>query len=320
MNQSTGIKITERIKSPNESIMVSIVVAAYNHEYYIEKVINSFLEQITNFRVEITINDDASQDNTANIIKKFEKKYPDLFVCYYQNENQYSKGRKPWIEVLFPNARGKYIALCDGDDYWTDPLKLQKQVDFLEQNTNYCMCFTNVSVVDKYDNILKDRLFNHDKSEFHAINLFQKENPICTLTAMFKKEDLTDKIYVHNILNSQWRDRALWTSLVVNTKKNIGYLNEVCGAYRITLEGAYSGLSPMNIINKNIVFQKENLEHFGAEYHDQIKKTISQLTFDKFHETQKKSKSRGVLYFILNMKWIMKQNSLRDIIYVLRRS
>ena len=76
----------------------------------------------------------TSTDKTAEIVREYEQKYPQLIKPIYQTENQYSKGINPGVEFLFPRARGKYIALCESDDYWTDPLKLQKQVDFLEEN------------------------------------------------------------------------------------------------------------------------------------------------------------------------------------------
>lgn len=124
---------------PND-VMVSICCTAYNHAKYIEEALEGFIMQQCNFKFEILVSDDASTDNTASIIKKYEDKYPDLFRVFYLKENQYSKGNKPLFNILFPAAKGKYIALCEGDDYWTDPLKLQKQVDFLEENEEYVAC------------------------------------------------------------------------------------------------------------------------------------------------------------------------------------
>ena len=86
--------------------------------------------QKTTFPIEIIIHDDASTDGTAKIVKEYADKYPDLIVPILQTENQYSQGIKPSQNFVFPRARGKYIAFCEGDDYWTDPYKLQKQVDF----------------------------------------------------------------------------------------------------------------------------------------------------------------------------------------------
>ena len=117
--------------------LVSISCLAFNHENFIREAIEGFLKQETTFSVEIVIHDDASTDETANIIREYETKYPDKIFPIYQTENQYSKGVDIIQTHLFSHARGKYIAFCEGDDYWTDPLKLQKQVDFLEANPEY---------------------------------------------------------------------------------------------------------------------------------------------------------------------------------------
>lgn len=122
------------------NLKVSILCTAYNHEKYIRQTLESFLMQKTNFKYEVLIHDDASTDNTAVIIKEYEEKYPNIIKSIYQKENQYSKGISIISTYLYPEARGKYIALCEGDDYWTDPLKLQKQFDALEANLGIDMC------------------------------------------------------------------------------------------------------------------------------------------------------------------------------------
>lgn len=131
-----------------EETMVSVLCLAYNHEKYIRDALESFVNQKTNFEFEIIINDDCSTDNTAKIIKEYEKKYPNIVKPIYQKENQYSKGRELIVEILLPKAKGKYFALCEGDDYWVDENKLQKQVDFLEQNIDYSLCVSNATIVD----------------------------------------------------------------------------------------------------------------------------------------------------------------------------
>ncbi len=122
-----------------KKIMVSICCATYNHEDYISDAIESFLMQKTDFQYEILIHDDASTDRTADIIRKYEKKYPEIIKPIYQTENQYSKGIKV-NKYNIERAKGKYIAICEGDDYWTDPYKLQKQVDYLENHPECSMC------------------------------------------------------------------------------------------------------------------------------------------------------------------------------------
>lgn len=129
----------------DNSIVVSISCITYNHAPYIRQCIDGFLIQQTNFAFEVLIHDDASTDGTTEIIKEYEAKYPDIIKPIYEEENQWVKGRRGSAVFNFPRARGKYIALCEGDDYWTDPLKLQKQVDFLEANPNFVICSHNYS-------------------------------------------------------------------------------------------------------------------------------------------------------------------------------
>lgn len=120
-------------------IMVSINCITYNHENYIVDAIDSFLMQKTNFAFEILIHDDSSTDKTPEIIREYESKYPNLIKPIYQSENQYSKGTKV-DRFNRERAKGKYIAICEGDDYWTDPNKLQKQVDYMEQHPECSLC------------------------------------------------------------------------------------------------------------------------------------------------------------------------------------
>ena len=128
----------------NKPIGVSILCLAYNHEQFIADAIDGFLMQKTSFPFEIIIHEDASTDGTANIIRTYEEKYPGIIKPIYQTENQYSKGININTEFMLPLAKGKYVALCDGDDYWTDPLKLQKQYDALESHPDCLMCLHKV--------------------------------------------------------------------------------------------------------------------------------------------------------------------------------
>lgn len=137
-------------------IKVSIICIAYNHEHFIEEAIKSFLMQKTNFKFEVLIHDDASTDKTAEIIRKYEKEYPDIIEALYQIENQYSKGKVIGKEFLIPRAKGKYLAICEGDDYWTSPDKLQKQYDVLEAHPEIDICAHNSIAV----NALSGELIN----------------------------------------------------------------------------------------------------------------------------------------------------------------
>lgn len=124
----------------DRNTIVSICCLTYNHAPYIRECLDGFLMQQVDFLIEIIIHDDASTDGTQDILREYQVKFPDLFHLILQTENQYSKGINIALEYLFPQIKGKYIAFCEGDDYWTDPDKLRKQVDFLEAHSDYSMC------------------------------------------------------------------------------------------------------------------------------------------------------------------------------------
>ncbi|WP_150464659.1 glycosyltransferase family 2 protein [Francisella sp. XLW-1] len=163
--------------------LISILCVTYNHEKYIAQALDSFLMQETDFVFEVIIRDDASIDGTADIIRGYEKNYPNIIKPIYESENQYSKGIKA-SQVIMKKAKSKYIALCDGDDYWTDPHKLQKQVDFLEANPEYVICYTGVRTIDA-DGIPVDDYVGGATNDLTSHEM-QRGSPINTLTTVFR--------------------------------------------------------------------------------------------------------------------------------------
>ena len=130
--------------------LVAIHCLVYNHEPYLRDCLEGFVMQQTNFPFVAIVHDDASTDGSAAIIREYEERYPDIIKPIYETENQYSKhdGSLGRIMNAAIDATGaKYVAICEGDDYWTDPLKLQKQVDFMEANPEYSICFHKVNVL-----------------------------------------------------------------------------------------------------------------------------------------------------------------------------
>ena len=113
--------------------LVSVVCTTYNHEAYIRQCLDGFIMQKTDFPFEIIVHDDASTDSTVSIIKEYEDKYPNLFNNIYRTENWFSQKKNIWGYLFTEKARGKYIALCDGDDYWTDPLKYKNKLISLKR-------------------------------------------------------------------------------------------------------------------------------------------------------------------------------------------
>lgn len=130
-----------------KTVMVSILCAVYNHENYLKQCLDGFIKQKTNFNYEVIVHDDASTDASVEIIRKYAEEYPEIIKPIYQKENQYSKGVKIF-QFLYLKAQGKYIAFCEGDDYWIDENKLQLQIDLLESHPEYSASTHNEIVVD----------------------------------------------------------------------------------------------------------------------------------------------------------------------------
>lgn len=218
--------------------VVSIACLAYNHEKYIEDAIEGFLMQNTTFPIEILIHDDASDDNTAQIIRKYEKKYPELIKPIYQTENQYSQGNKP-ARINRGRAKGKYIALCEGDDYWTDPLKLQKQIEFLENNESYSMVCSNFSIVDENNDILDVWAWKGEKTNSYISQriILERYTPKL-LTVLIRKKylDRIDPDYSkYKFPNG---DVAIFSA--VTKFGPCHFMNEITGCYRQNPNGIWS--------------------------------------------------------------------------------
>lgn len=219
----------------SNEILVSICCITYNHELYIRDAINSFLSQVVNFKYEIIIHDDASSDGTAKIICEYEARYPELLRCIYQKSNQYSLGNKPFQSFVVPYARGKYIAICEGDDYWTDPYKLQKQIDFLEMNDDYVMCYSDAII--RLGDVFLDDVTEGYKGDLNSEELQRSPN-INTLTVCFR-----------NIFRGQpefalakYEDRAMWSYLGHYGKGK--YLSSIKpSVYRVHSDGIHSSAS-----------------------------------------------------------------------------
>ena len=149
-----------------QPLMVTIRCTVFNHEHYLRECLEGFVMQKTNFRFEAIVHDDASTDGSAAIIKEYAEKYPDIIKPIYETENQYSKHDGSLGRIMREHMYGKYIAWCEGDDYWTDPLKLQKQVDIMEQHPEYSMC------------CCRAKLYSEKKKDFIGEQRCSKRNGI----------------------------------------------------------------------------------------------------------------------------------------------
>ncbi len=244
--------------------LLSIICPAYNQEKFIAETLEGFVMQKTSFPFEIIVHDDASTDYTANIIKEYEIKFPHLFANIYQKENQFSKSLGNVTKIMFLAARGKYIAMCDGDDYWTNPNKLQKQVDFLDRNPSYALCFHQTKTL--YENG-QEHLYNNfaDDTSFDFIDLIQRPF-ISTVSCVFRNQHHLP-VWLEEIAG----DWPLF--LHVASQGKIYYMNECMAVYRRHTGGIWSSLSNDIQYNNTIVLLDKLDNIYGYKYHEYFEKS-----------------------------------------------
>lgn len=243
-----------------DTVKLSICCIAYNHEAYIRQCLDGFLMQKTNFAFEIVVHDDASSDKTQEIIREYKAKYPDIIRPIYQAVNQYSQGINPFIEFVVPESRGKYIAVCEGDDYWIDSHKLQKQVDFMEAHPDYSMCFHNAVVVHEYETEDGDLFAHLKKGEYSAKNIISRLS-VPTASAVFRKEILGKR---PENKNYQVGDNVLWLTCLRCGR--IYCLNDQMSVYRKVNTGwvkSNENILPYKIITHTLAL-KESFPEINA--------------------------------------------------------
>lgn len=228
-------------------LMVTIRCITYNHEPYIRQCLEGFIMQKTNFRFEAIVHDDASTDGTADIIREYAERYPDIIKPIYEVENQYSKQDGSLRRIMDEACKGKYIALCEGDDYWIDPYKLQKQVDILEKDKNISLVYTAFSTVDKNsENIFRANYERFMSRSYTGNNLYEllNMNYILTCTTMLRRE-----IYSTDVYNKvAFLDYGLF--LTAAAYGDFYYINEKTSSYRLNPKSLTAIQSP--IVTKGI--------------------------------------------------------------------
>lgn len=248
--------------------LVSICCITYNHSKYIQKCLDGFVEQKTDFIFEILIHDDGSNDGTREIIEEFQERYPNIIKPIFQSENQWSKGvRGINYRYNFPRANGKYIALCEGDDYWTDPFKLQKQVDFLEANPGYSLCFHKSSVI--MDDIQQFVLPSINENKSFIINdIITESNFIRTESMVFRKSviDNMEILFVYA--------GDLFLSLLCASKGKVYFISETMSVYRMHDKGFYSGSSSENVLKRGIEDRIKLNKYFEYKYNIEFRRAI----------------------------------------------
>lgn len=214
------------IKQP----MVSVCMISYNHEKFIVKALDSILMQKVDFEYEIVVGEDCSTDNTRKILLQYSEKYPGLFKIILQKSNA---GPVQNEYDVFKASSGKYIAVLESDDYWLDEYKLQKQVDFLENNQDYGLIFTDICLVDENNEKLPDEIQKKYKpAQIYEGDVFflllKKGCFIYFPTSCFTSQIIHD--YLKKEKYKYIQDIFLW--LIISSRKKIKYLNHISGAYR----------------------------------------------------------------------------------------
>ena len=247
----------------SNSPLVSICCLTYNHEPYIRDCLEGFVMQQTNFIFEVLIHDDASTDNTAAIIREYEVKYPSIIKPIYQTENQYSKGVKVTSVYNFPRVKGQYVAMCEGDDYWIDPLKLQKQVDFLECNQDYSFSMSRVDVLIEKTKEIKKRkeLVNPTQKEYFTLRDYLKSPFSQTSSFMFKNDDFDFPSWT---AKTHAGDQTL-VVLKTGLKGKIKYHEECFSIYRLN-ENSISFKAKYDVYEKFIETLGYWHEYLNYEY------------------------------------------------------
>lgn len=212
------------LSNMNQAPLVSILCATYNQKDFIAQTIEGFLMQKVSFPIEIIIHDDASTDGTAEIVKEYAAKHPDIIKPILQTENQHSKRNPIWKNFIYPAAKGKYYADCEGDDYWTDPNKLQRQVDFLESHPDYSLSTENGTVL--YTNTNVARPFSDEPEHDVSLEDLLIRRRFPTASAVYRSEFLPE------FLQSKQPgfDTAMWAYL--STKGKIHFNPVISSVYR----------------------------------------------------------------------------------------
>jgi glycosyltransferase involved in cell wall biosynthesis len=218
---------------------VSIIVTSFNHQHYITDCLDAILLQKTNFDFEVILGDDASSDDTAIIMQSYAKRLPTIFHFFPAEKNLGITGN---LERCLNEAKGEFIAICEGDDYWIDEYKLQKQVDFLEQHSDCSMCFNNKIL--RYENKNNYKLGIQQaqigNNYYKTLSDLIKENFIGNFSCCMYRNRIVKKINpdIYKLSIADWMFNMACAEF-----GPIGYIEQWMSVYRIHQKGAWSGLS-----------------------------------------------------------------------------
>lgn len=266
----------------NEKPLLSVALITYNQEEFIAECIEGMVNQKTDFSFEIVIGEDCSTDGTRAICKQYKENYPELIRLILPESNLGMMGN--WINTI-NSCESKYIAICEGDDYWIDENKLQKQVDFLENNPDYTLCSTAsqflAQIYGHYYNvdIKKDTLTTRD--------LLEEDWGIMTATIVFRKDALQMPDWFKKVKNGDYS-----LQLLVSLNGKIKCLSNYTSVYRQHAGGISNSLTAFNQATWLLYLLWEFNEQTKGKYLPEIKTKIkrvykNQLRFAKENKLRK---------------------------------
>lgn len=221
--------------------LLTVICTTYNHVSYIEHALESIIRQRTNFRFTVVVGDDASTDGTTDLVRQYAEKYPNLIQIFPRAHNLGMSGN---ALDLYQRVCSKYLAICEGDDYWTDEEKLQKQVDFLETHPDYAICFHPVALLNEPEGTVSG-IFPDPKTRFNKLSLtlddLLKHNFIQTNSVVFRWRFDTNDPELMTIISDQMQPGDYILHLMHAEIGKIGCLNEVMAVYRLHPGGAWAG-------------------------------------------------------------------------------
>lgn len=255
--------------------LVSICCTTYNHEKFIAQAIEGFLLQQTDFEFEIVIGEDCSTDSTAQIIKEYELKYPNKFRVYYNSPNI---GVTPnWKQTL--NAcKGEFIAICEGDDYWTNPHKLSKQVSFLQNNPDFTVCFHCPIIYDELTNQFTEDSRVKELPDITTIDDLALANYIHSNTVVYRNNK--EVLLQFNEIDTPIAD---FVFSMLNAKYGkIMKLDDAMAVYRIHNGGVWSGIAIEKRTAQSVTMLESMLPYFTQEIQEKILKQKAFILFELF--------------------------------------
>ena len=259
----------------NEIPLVSVWVIVYNHEKYIRDCLDGILMQKVDFPFEVIVHDDCSTDKSRKIISEYIQNFPKKIIPIFQKENLYQQ-KQNVLEPPFSISKGKYIAYCDGDDYWCDVNKLQKQINVLEDNPQYVMSAHKVKIVTDTEKATPLKyIYDYSKTNILTFKDILYKHSIPTLSLVFRNKNIEFPEWYSKIKSG---DIAL--ELLLASHGDCYFFYEKMGVYRQHDGGITKQKRDYEGVYKNSLFMYESLDkHTNGQYHNDIQKVIAKRNF-----------------------------------------